>query len=136
MKKTYLFLIVNICLWLYSLCSLFKVLSAPANSFDLSLKKRLTSIRSAVGLQWFNLRHFIFSWQTIVFLLGVAALVFVVFRLWSITFIFLAILTVMTGLWTAYYVVNNQYILTNYFTLIVLAISLGNIWLSAKASNL
>lgn len=136
MKKTYLFLIVNIGLWLYTIDSLIKILVAPKNTLDTQLKSVFSSTNNWFSEQWAHVSHFIFDWKTLVFILLAITLAVLMIKFWNITFMILGGLTLLIAVWVAYYVVNGHFILGNYYPLIILVISLGNIWLSAKASNL
>lgn len=136
MKKTYLFLAVNLGLWFYTLHALFVALSAPATPLDNQLKQFFESITTWLKTQWYHVSHFIFDWQTLVILLILVGIVLAVWKVWKATFLVLAIVTILVVVWMVYYVVKAQNMSANYFSLVVLAITLGNIWLAAKASNL
>lgn len=136
MKRTYLFLVINLVLWVETLQRLVRVLSAPDTPFDRGFNGAVSDLSKWFGMQWFQVRHFILSWQSLLLLIVFLALVVLVIKLWRLTFIFLTVVSVLTAFWIAFYVSKGQFVLTDYYPLVILVISLGNIWLSAKASNL
>ena len=136
MNKNYLFLVVNIGLWLYTIHSLFVKLTAPVNSLDTQIKGFFAQINSFFNNKWLQVKALQISWQNILFVIVAISLIIVLIKFWQITFIALAVLTGLIVFWVVYDVMQNRFLLENYFALAVLVISLGDIWLAAKASNL
>lgn len=136
MNKNYLFLIVNIGLWLYTIHSLFVKLTAPVNAMDTQIKGFFARINTFFGNEWLQVKSLQINWENVLFVIVAIALIIVLIKFWQITFIALAALTGIVVFWVVFQVIQNHFLLEDYFGLAVLVISLGNIWLSAKASNL
>jgi len=104
MKRTYLFLVINLGLWVETLQRLVRVLSAPDTPFDRGFNGAVSDLSKWFGMQWFQVRHFILSWQSLLLLIVFLALVVLVIKLWHLTFIFLTVVSVLTAFWIAFYV--------------------------------
>ncbi|MFC4652506.1 hypothetical protein ACFO26_06255 [Lactococcus nasutitermitis] len=136
MKRTYLFLLVNIGLWLYTINGLIKALTTPVNSLDTKVKSAFTGTNNFLTSEWKEVSHFIFDWETIIFILLAIVLVVLMVVFWRITFIALVVLTFLVVVWLTYYAVNGRILLENYYPVVVLIITAGNIYLAAKVSKL
>lgn len=136
MYKIWLFLIANIGLYIYTLVDLGKILLAPQNVINEGLSGFFGSLDSWFSGELAQAGSLVLSWNTIIFVIAMIALVILIIKFWGITWIVLCVVTSFTVFWLVVQQVQGSIAMTNYYLLAVLVIGLANIYLAAKTLSL
>ena len=125
LNRTRLLLYVNVALFIYSVSEMIKVLLVHNNFFSQFFNNLSTKISSTIT-----------SWQSLIYLLIFALLIFLLLKFWRFTFILLEIISALLIIDYAILFIQHEVKYESLFVIAVMVITVMNIWQTSKDSNL
>lgn len=132
LNRTRLLLYVNVALFIYSVSEMIKVLLVHNNFFSQFFNNLSTSIKTLTT----KISSTITSWQSLIYLLIFALLIFLLLKFWRFTFILLEIISALLIIDYAILFIQHEVKYESLFVIAVMVITVMNIWQTSKDSNL
>ena len=132
LNRTRLLLYVNVALFIYSVSEMIKVLLVHNNFFSQFFNNLSTNIKTLTT----KISSTITSWQSLIYLLIFALLIFLLLKFWRFTFILLEIISALLIIDYAILFIQHEVKYGSLFVIAVMVITVMNIWQTSKDSNL
>lgn len=132
LNRTRLLLYVNVALFIYSVSEMIKVLLVHNNFFCQFFNNLSTNIKTLTT----KISSTITSWQSLIYLLIFALLIFLLLKFWRFTFILLEIISALLIIDYAILFIQHEVKYESLFVIAVMVITVMNIWQTSKDSNL